>query len=264
MYVIGEKLNGTLKKTAAAIEARDTAAIQELAKAQTEAGAHFLDVNAGTHPEAELEAMRWLVQTVQAVVDTPLCIDSANPAVLAAGLEVAKGKTMLNSTTAETERAKEVIPLAAKHGSILVGLTITDAGMPTTAQERFEIAVKIVEQAKAAGIPPEKVYIDPLVRAISAEPEQGKELLLATRMISEKLAPTGVVYGLSNISFGLPGRHFLNRTMLAMSMANGLGAAIMDPLDKNIMAVLRAAEALLGQDDFCANYLMAFRAGLVG
>jgi 5-methyltetrahydrofolate--homocysteine methyltransferase len=136
--------------------------------------------------------------------------------------------------------------------------------MPATADERFEIAKQIVDQAKAAGIPAENIYIDPLVRAISAEPEQGRELLNATWLISHKLAPVNVVYGLSNISFGLPGRPLLNRTLLAMAMASGLGAAIMDPTDKHIMAVLRASEALLGQDEFCMNYMTAFRDGSLG
>jgi 5-methyltetrahydrofolate--homocysteine methyltransferase len=264
MRIIGEKLNGTLKKTGAAIQARDVKFIQELAQAQVQAGAYWLDVNAGTHPDREKEDFCWLIKTVQEVVDTPLCLDSASPEVLAAGLEIVKGQVLLNSTTAETEKAKAVIPLAAKYNCQLIGLTLVDTGMPATADERFEIAKQIVDQAKAAGIPAENIYIDPLVRAISAEPEQGRELLNATWLISHKLAPVNVVYGLSNISFGLPGRPLLNRTLLAMAMASGLGAAIMDPTDKHIMAVLRASEALLGQDEFCMNYMTAFRDGSLG
>jgi cobalamin-dependent methionine synthase I len=263
MHIIGEKINGTRKSVREAVMARDADFIKGLACAQADAGANRLDVNAGTAPEREPEDMQWLVHTIQSATDVPLCIDSPNVASLAAGLEVVKGQAMVNSTTFEKERAEAVIPLAAKHKALLVGLTIDDSGMPSTTEARVEIAGKIIEKAKAAGIPGENIYIDPLVRAIATENEQGVALLNATRIIREKFAPVHVVYGLSNISFGLPARHFMNRIFFAMAMACGLDAAIMDPTEKQIMAVLRAAEAIMGQDDFCVNYLSAFREGLV-
>ncbi len=263
MHIIGEKINGTRKRVGEAIVARDAAFIQQLAKAQADAGANRLDVNAGTPPERELDDMRWLVQTVQEAVDIPLCLDSPNPAALAAGLEVVKGQAMLNSTTAEIERAREVIHLAAEHCSLLIGLTIDDSGMPSTAAERLDIAARIIHHAEIAGMPLGQIYIDPLVRPISSEPEQGRALLEATRMIKEKFPAVHVVYGLSNISFGLPCRPLLNRTLLALAMACGLDAVILDPTDKEIMAVLRAAEAVLGNDEFCSGYISAYRAGLL-
>lgn len=264
MHIIGEQINGTRKKVGEAILARDAAFIQELALAQVQAGANRLDVNAGTTPDREPEDMRWLVETVQRATDTPLCIDSPNPAALRAGLELAKHQAMVNSTTAESARAGEVIPLAAKYNCLLIGLTIDDSGMPNTTAGRVEIAGRIIELAQNAGLAPENIYIDPLVRAVATEPEQGRALLDATRLIREKFEQVHVVYGLSNISFGLPARSFLNRTFLAMAMACGLDAAIINPTDKQMIAVLHAAQALLGQDEFCCNYLAAFRAGLLG
>jgi cobalamin-dependent methionine synthase I len=263
MHIIGEKINGTRKQVKEAVLSRDVAFIQGLAKAQADAGASRLDVNAGTPPDREPDDMIWLVQMIQDVVKIPLCIDSPNADALEAGLSAVKQQAMVNSTTAEKERAERVIPLAAKHNALLVGLTIDDTGMPSTTEARIEIANRIISDAKAAGIPESNIYIDPLVRAIATEPDQGVALLKATRIIRET-STAHVVYGLSNISFGLPARQFLNRIFFAMAMACGLDAAIMDPTEKQIMGVLRAGEALLGEDDFCVNYLTAFREGLVG
>lgn len=264
MHIIGEKINGTRKQVKEAVLARDVAFIQSLARAQADAGANRLDVNAGTPPDREPEDVVWLVQTVQDVVTIPLCIDSPNAEALEAGLGAVKQQAMVNSTTAERDRAAKVIPLAAKHKALLVGLTIDDTGMPSTTEARVEIAGRIISEAKLAGIPESDIYIDPLVRAIATEPDQGRALLTATRLIRETWSAAHVVYGLSNISFGLPARHFLNRIFFAMAMVSGLDAAIMDPTEKQIMGVLRAGEALLGEDDFCVNYLTAFREGLVG
>jgi 5-methyltetrahydrofolate--homocysteine methyltransferase len=263
MLIVGEQINGTRKKVGEAILARDARFIQELALAQVKAGVHRLDVNAGTQPEREPEDMRWLVETIQEASDVPLCLDSPNPEALRAGLEVAKSQTMLNSTTAESERAQMIVPLAAKYGCLLIGLTIADSGMPSTAFGRVEIAAQIVDQAKNAGISEGDVYIDPLVRSVATEPEQGRALLEATRLIKEQFPAVHVIYGLSNISFGLPARSLMNRTLLAMAMACGLDAAIINPTDKQMMAVLRASEALLGSDEFCGNYLSAFRSGIL-
>lgn len=264
MHIIGEQINGTRKRVGEAILARDGKFIQDLALAQVKAGANRLDVNAGTPPDREVEDMCWLVDTIQEATETPLCLDSPNPAALRAGLELTKPQTMLNSTTAETERAQEMIPLAAEHNCLLIGLTIEDAGMPSTAEARVEIASHIIEEAKGAGIPVENMYIDPLVRSVATEPEQGRALLEATRLIREKFPSSHIVYGLSNISFGLPARSLMNRTLLAMAMACGLDSAIINPTDNQMMAALRAGEALLGEDEFCANYLSAFRSGLLG
>ena len=261
MLIIGERINGTRKRIGQAILARDREHIQQEARAQVAAGADFVDVNAGTQPDREPEDLAWLVSTVQAAVDAPLCLDSPNPAALEAGLAAHRGRALVNSVTAEEARARSVLPLIRRFGAQVIGLTMDDRGMPSTAQARLEIARAIVAQAAACGIAPGDVLIDPLVRPVSSEPEQPAAVLEATAQIRASLPEVRVVYGLSNISHGLPNRRLLNQTFLAMGLAAGLQAALLDPLDTELMAVLRAAEALLGQDEFCLNYIAAHREG---
>ena len=261
MLIVGERLNSTARSVAAAIAARDLAFMQQAAQAQVAAGAGYLDLNAAAGMAREPEDLVWLVEVVQDCVQVPLCIDSPNPAALAAGLAACRQPAMVNSTTAEPERAAVVIPLAARHGARLVALTMDDAGMPTTAQGRLQIAQRLVALAGEAGIQPEHLYLDPLVRPVGAEADQGQAFLEGIGAIREALPRVHLICGLSNVSYGLPGRKLLNRTFLAMAMARGLDAAIVDPLDGQLMATVYAAAALLGQDEFCLQYLGAHRAG---
>jgi len=261
MLIVGERLNSTAKSVAAAIASRDLEYVQTQARAQVEAGAHYLDLNAAAGMEREAEDLVWLVEAVQDCVEVPLCIDSPNPQALAAGLAACRRPAMVNSTTAESERAALVIPLAAKHRAKLVALTMDDAGMPTTAEQRLALAERLVAMAAGAGIPVEDVYIDPLVRPVASEPGQGAALLEGMRAIRQQIPGVHLICGLSNISFGLPSRKLLNRTFLAMAAAMGLDAAILDPLDPRLMATVAAAEALLGCDEYCVAYLAAHRAG---
>lgn len=261
MLVVGERLNSTGKTVAAAIAGRDVEFVQRQARAQAEAGAGYLDLNAAAGMEREVEDLVWLVETVQRVVDIPLCIDSPNPDALAAGLAACRLPAMVNSTTAETERAAAVIPLAARHGARLVALTMDDAGMPSTAGARLELAQRLVAMAGDAGIPADHVYLDPLVRPVASEPGQGVEFLEGIRLIRRHLPETHVICGLSNISYGLPNRKLLNRTFLALAIGAGLDSAIVDPLDRQLMATMYAADALMGCDEYCMAYITAHREG---
>lgn len=261
MIVIGEKINGTWKRVREAILARDEQFIRSLAQQQADAGAHYLDVNAGTGPEREPEDLAWLVKTVQSAVDLPLSLDSASPQALRAGLEVHRGRALLNSATAERERMEAVIGLAREHGARLIGLTLDDSGLPRTAEQRVAIARRLAEAARAAGIADDDLFIDPLARAVGIENEQGVAFLDAVGHIRQELPQVHIVCGLSNVSFQMPERGLLNRTFLAMAMARGLDAAIVDPLDRALMATICAAEALLARDEMCLGYLQAYRAG---
>ncbi len=261
MIIVGERINGTSRKIREAVVARNADFITDLARRQLEAGADYLDVNAGTDPEREPEDMAWLVQTVQGATGKACCIDSPNLESLRAGLEVHQGQALVNSASAESSRLASTVALAAQHQARLVGLTLDDAGLPNTAQQRIDIALRLTEAAQAAGIAITDLFIDPLARAVAVENDQGAELLGAIQGIVQALPGIHVICGLSNISFQMPLRPLLNRTFLAMAMARGMDAAILDPLDRPLLATICAGEVLLGRDEMCLGYIQAFRAG---
>lgn len=260
MLVIGERINASRKSILQAIQERNTQFIQEEAKNQVEAGAQMLDVNAGVRVQQEADDIEWLVKVVQEKVDVPLCIDSPNPKAIEAGLKSHKGKALINSITLQKDRLEGFLPLVKKYNCLVVALTMGESGMPETAEERFEICKNIIEILKKEEISTESLYIDPLVQPISTNIKNCLITLDTIRAIKNAF-PVKTIIGLSNISFGLPNRRLINRTFLSMALAAGLNAALIDPLDKDMMSTLKAGEALLGQDDYCLNYLSAFREG---
>jgi len=261
VIIVGERINGNTKRVRDAIIARDAGFIVEQARLQAEAGADYIDANAGTDPAREPEDMVWLVETVQSAVEQPVCVDSANPAALKAGLEAHRGQALVNSMSAEGERLEPLLDLVKKHEARVVGLTLDDSGLPKTADQRVAIAKKLSAAADEAGVARENLFIDPLTRAVGVESDQGAAFLDAVAPIRESLPGVHVICGLSNISFQMPARRLLNRTFLAMAMARGMDAAIVDPLDGGLMAVVCAGRALLGQDDMCMGYIQAYREG---
>ena len=261
MLIIGEKLNGTLKKTAAAILGRDAAFVQDLARRQVAAGANYLDVNAGTGTGNEVEDLVWLVDTVQQAVDVPLCLDSASPIALKAGMECVKQTPMVNSISGEDDRLDGILPLVAQQGSPVIALLLDGAAVPPDVAGRIAIGRKILERTRQAGVPDEKVYIDPLALAISTNTEGAKVALESMRQLRSEAPGVKFSIGLSNISFGLPARTLVNQAFLAQMLAAGLDAAIINPLEQGVMNMLYATELILGRDRFCKSYLSAFRAG---
>jgi len=263
MLIIGEKLNGTLKKTAAAIKDRDAAFVQDMARRQVEAGAGYLDVNAGTGTGNETEDLVWLVETAQAAVDVPLCLDSASPIALKAGMECVKQTPMVNSISGEQDRLEGILPLVAAQGSPVIALLLDGTAVPPDVEGRVVIGRRILEHTRAAGLPDEKVFIDPLALAISTRTEGAVVALEAMRHLRAEFPQVKFSLGLSNISFGLPARTLVNQAFLAQALAAGLDAAIINPLEQGLMNMLYATELILGRDRFCKNYLSAFRAGRV-
>ncbi|MGI6744675.1 MAG: methyltetrahydrofolate cobalamin methyltransferase [Acutalibacteraceae bacterium] len=262
MIIIGEKLNSTLKSVRPAIENYDDAAIQELAKKQYEAGASYIDVNAGVFYDDEPERLEWLVNTVQKVIDAPFSIDSPKPQAILAALKANKNtKPIINSITDERERYNAVMPLAAEYKTGVVALCMDDTGMPETVEDRVKIASRLIEKLTKEGISIEDIYIDPMIRPIGTGSHYGKVALETMRTVKSEFPKAHVVCGLSNISYGLPARKLLNQAFLVAAMAAGMDSAILDPLDKKLMAFLYATEALLGIDDYCINYLEKFREG---
>lgn len=261
MLIIGERINSTRKGVGEAIRRRDADAIVREAAMQKASGAHMLDVNCAMGGPSEMDDMRWVIETVQRATDgTPLCIDSPDPDVLASGLSVHKGRAIVNSISLERGRAESVLPAVASRKAGVIALTMDDNGLPQSVSERIEIAGRIIKVVDSYGISVEDLYIDPLVRPISSEPKQASEFLQAIREIKQ-MAPVKIICGLSNVSFGLPERSLLNAVFLAMALGAGLDAALIDPLNKRMKASVRAADALLGDDEFCMRYIASFREG---
>ena len=259
LTIIGERINASRKSIARAIDAADNTLISEEARIQFEAGADFLDVNAGTYPDKEAEILAWLVRASQAVVSTPLSIDTSSPDALRAALEAHRGKALVNSISLEKEKMETVLPLIREHSCAVIAQTIESRRIPTEAQERVDIAMRLVDALTGAGIEPEDIYIDPLVRPVSMIGDAGVETLKAFSDIRARLPEVHIICGVGNVSFQLPGRSLLDQTFLAMAMAGGADAAIIDPLNSDIMASVAAAEALLGKDEFCMRYIAAHR-----
>ena len=260
MLIVGELINASRKAIATAIEAQDKETIEKVAKDQLEAGANFVDVNAGVFVGQETDYLKWLVSTVQSVVEAPCCIDSPDPQAIEAALSIHKGTAMINSISLEKERYQSLLPIVAGTDLKVVALCMSDEGMPETTEQRIKIADKLINGLVASNISIENIYVDPLVQPISTNTGFGVEFVDAVEAIKKNFEGVHTMCGLSNISFGLPERKFLNQTFMVMAITKGLDGAIINPFDRKMMANIIAAEALMGKDEYCMNYLKAFRA----
>ena len=264
MIIIGEKINGFIPATAKAIKERDEAYIRMLAEKQTETGAHYIDVCAGTEPDVERETLEWLINLVQDTVDTPLCVDSSDVELLLEMLPLAKKPGMFNSVSDEHGKCEKVFPVLADTDWNIVALTCDHRGVSNDPDIKFEVTCNIVEKAAAHGISQERLFVDPLVVTLSTTQDSLINFTKTVTMIKEKYPKVHITSGLSNISFGMPFRQAINRQFLALAMAAGMDSAIMDPMSADMRATLYATQALLGHDEFCMEYLTAYRAGLIG
>ncbi len=263
MLIVGELINASRSSVREAIEQENGEAIKRIAADQIESGADFIDVNAGVFAGREIEYLRWLVETVQQAVDAPCCIDSPNPKAIEAALSVHKGAAMINSISLEKERYDSLLPLVAGTGCKVVALCMSDNGIPHTAADRLAVAEKLVNGLVKNNVPIEDIYVDPLIQPVATDHTFGAEFLEAVELIKARFEGVHTICGLSNISYGLPGRKSLNRTFVAMAIAKGLDAAILDPSDTEMMTNIIAAEALAGEDPHCKRYLSAHRESAV-
>ncbi len=261
MLVIGERINSTRKRIREAVRARDAAFIAGEAAKQVAAGADYIDVNAGTSVAHEIDDLKWLVETVQGAVDAPLCIDSANPAALAAALALVKKTPIVNSITGEKARVDAILPLVKEYNAHVVALVMDDSGMPEDAEARLKVARTLIPALEKEGVSLDRIHVDPLVRPVSTDMKQGAEVLKTVRGVMAAFPGVHTICGLSNVSFGLPVRNVLNSTFFALMIEAGLDGALIDPTEPRMMATVAAAEALLGRDDFCMRYIEAHRAG---
>lgn len=256
--VVGERINPTGKKRLQqALRDGDSAYPCAQAVAQAEAGAQVLDVNAGLPGIDEAATLEQLVKDLQAITDLPLQLDSSNPEALSRALRIYNGKPIVNSVNGEQKTLDTILPLCKKYGAAVVGLALDEHGIPADAEGRFAIAKRIAAAANAAGIPNEDIYIDCLTLTASAQQEGAVQTLEALTRCKKELG-VHTVLGVSNISFGLPCRGYLNTTFLTMAMAAGLDLAIMNPNTPEMMAAVRAYRVLTSQDKQSSDYVAAY------
>lgn len=252
---VGERINPTGRK----LLARDISEgafemVKRDARLQVEKGARVLDINVGIPLIDESRAMEGAVRTVQNAVQVPVCIDSVSPEAIKAGLETFVGKALVNSFSMEPGRAESILPIAKRYGAAVIGLTVDERGIPETAEERLHIARRLVEAAESYGIPRWDVVIDPLALTLGAQQSQAFETLKAIRLIRDELG-CATSLGISNVSFGLPNRQFINAVYLAMALSQGLDMAIVNPLDERIMDVIRTARVIMNRDRNALEYI---------
>ena len=257
--IIGERINPTgRKQLAAEMAVGDYSRVEADAVAQVAAGAQMLDVNAGIPMVDEPAILAETVKLVQSIVDVALSIDSSVVAALESGLSVYQGKALVNSVTGEEDRLETVLPLVKKYNAAVVAISNDETGISDDPDVRFEIARKIIERAADHGIPVSDVVVDPLVLPAGAKEGAGRGTLQLIRRLREELK-VNMTCGASNVSFGLPNRHALNSTFLAMAMGAGLTSAISNPLHAEEMSGIRGGEVIMGLDPSCQRWVMKYR-----
>jgi len=259
MIIVGEKINTSRKSIEDAVRKRDATFIAKIARGQAEAGAHYIDVNAGTFLDQEVDCLCWLVETVQKEVALPLSLDSPNPRALSEAMQVHRGEPMINSISLEEERFQSLLPVITSQPCSVVALCMARTAMPVTTEERVQAGSELVKKLVSEGFPLEKIYVDPLIQPISVDTNMGIAALGAIKKIMDDFPGVNTTCGLSNISFGLPERRLINRNFLALCIAYGLSAVILDPTDQQLMATLFAVEMLLGRDEYCGNFIDAYQ-----
>jgi len=269
LQIIGERINTSRKELQAAVTERNTEYITNDVKQQIEAGASYIDVNAGARIGHEREDMQWLLEVIVPMSSVPLCLDSPDPEILEMAYALVDTPPLINSISLEKERFDTMLPfLKDKVGKedkecSIIALCMDDHGMPASSFEIYSRAKQLIEELQGIGMAQDNIYIDPLVQPISTDANKGVMVLEAVRGITTKYPAVHITGGLSNISYGLPERRMINRVFLTLMMGAGMDSAILDPLDNKIIAAIRTADMLLGKDNFCMEYLKNVRAGKI-
>ncbi|MCR4434778.1 MAG: methyltetrahydrofolate cobalamin methyltransferase [Clostridiales bacterium] len=261
MEIIGERINGMFKDIREAIKNKDKKPVQDMAIKQTENGAAWLDINTGPSAENPMEAMKWLITTVQEVVDTPLSLDSTNYDIIEEGLKLCKRPALINSCHADRYKIERVFPMAVKYNAKVIGLAMSEtSGIPKTADARLPLAMELVAAADEFGLPMEDLYIDPLILPVNVGQDYVIESLETLRQIKTLADPAPkTTVGLSNISQRCQNRKLLNRTMLVMLMAYGLDSAIADANDDDLMAAAATARVLMNKEIYCDSFVELYK-----
>ena len=259
--VIGERINTSRKLVQSVVAERDADYIIDDVKKQQRAGANYIDVNAGARIGHEEEDMKWLIDTIQSIAKVPLSLDSPDPAILEMAFKMVEKTPMINSISLEKERFDTMMPFLGGKECKIIALCMDDTGMPSSSDDILGRAKALIKELNKAGFATGSIYVDPLIQPISTDSTKGVMVLDAVRAIKAEFPDVHITGGLSNISYGLPQRHIINRTFVALMMDAGMDSAIIDPLDKKIMATVRTTDMLLGYDQFCMEYLKGVRSG---
>ena len=260
VVIIGESINPTRRKRlVSTLQEKDFEYMLSIARSQISAMADVLDVNVGFPGVVDEELLPEAVIALQDNFDIPLCLDSPNPAAIEAALKVSKGKCLINSVNGEERSLQRLLPIAKEYGAAIIGLVLDDDGITHDPEKRLRIAEKIIERAIRAGIKEEDVIIDPLAMAVSADPNACKVTLETIRLIHERLGHN-ITQGASNISFGLPNRESINNAHMAMSIMYGLTCPIANP--EKISGLVRAADLILGRDDYAIRFIEHYQTTL--
>lgn len=258
MLIVAENVNIRNIKIGTSMRERISEPIVELAKSLKDTGANYLDINIGPGTKSGPELMKWLVTSIQEKVDILLCLDTKNTEAIKAGLEVHKGKAIINSTDGSEEQMNKLMPLAKEFNAAIIGLTLDKSGIPRDENERFQIAFNIVTKATEHGISPEDLYIDPIILPVSGMQDQVNYAIESMKMFNQLSdPPPKTIVGLSNVSQSSPIelKSILNKVCLNMLLCNGLSAAIMDSLDEELMATIKTYNILTNKVLYAHSYL---------
>ena len=265
MIIIGEKINGSIPAVAKAIAERDAAFIKARAIAQEEAGATFIDCCASVPEEQEVETLKWMIECIQEATDLPIAVDSPSADVLCEAYKFCKRPGLINSVSGEGDKIDKIFPILAENkGWQVIALLSDDTGIPKNAADRLKVFDKIMAKAKEYGISPSRIHIDPLVEMLCTSENGIETNIEVISPVREKYPSIHITAAVSNISFNLPVRKMINLGFTVLAMNAGLDSAILDPTNRDMMGVIFATEALLGLDDYCMEYISAYREGLFG
>jgi 5-methyltetrahydrofolate--homocysteine methyltransferase len=264
LIIIGEKLNGSIPSMGKAIAEKNEAHIQDLAKRQAEAGATFIDICASVPEEQELETLKWMIGLVEDVTDTPIAIDSPSAKICVQAIQFCKKPGLINSVSMEGTKVDTVFPVIANTSWQCVALLSDDTGIPRNIEKRLQVFDALMQKAQHYHIAPERLHIDPLIEMLCTAEDGVTRVLKTMQAIKAQYPQIHLTGGASNISFNLPARKYVNRAFIILAMGAGMDSAILDPLNRDMMGLIYATEALLGQDELCIEYINAFRAGIFG
>ena len=267
MIIIGEKINGSIPSVAKAIAERDSEFIKERARKQAAANATYIDCCASVPEAEEVETLKWMIDCIQEVTDLPISVDSPSADVLTQAYKFCKRPGIFNSVSGEGDKIDKIFPLMAQEENKdwqVIALLSDDTGIPKCAADRLRVFDKIMAKAKEYNINPSRIHIDPLVEMLCTS-EDGIAMNIEVIQTVRKQYPSiHITAAVSNISFNLPVRKLINYGFLILAMNAGLDSAIMDPTNRDMLGLTYATEALLGEDEFCMEYIGAYREGLIG
>lgn len=264
MIIIGEKINGAIPSVARAIAEKDADFIRHLAKIQSDAGANFIDVCASVDNSLELNTLKWLIDLVQEVTDTPIAIDSPHAHACVEAIKFCQRPGLINSVSGEGDKIDVVFSVIADTKWECAALLCDDSGIAKTAQKRLDVFAHIMKRAKEFNIAPSRLHIDPLVEMLCTSEDGVNMIVDVIKEIKRQYPAIHVTGGFSNISYNLPARKLVNQAFCVLAINAGMDSGIIDPTNQDLLGIIYATEALLGQDEYCMEYIGAYREGLFG